>query len=139
VLNPVIRAPATREPVTCPRLAPAFPSPHMGEMPERLASPADWHEVVDANPLHDEKLARAIGLAVHVMCRLRRYRAALARQHPVDVARRARLDHHWPLQASETVADLAVVVPWYALSDGEAQHLDAQIGALGNQLQPAIV
>src|SRR5215831_16432683 len=104
------------------------------EMPARLVSPADRHEVIDANPLNDEKLARAIGLAVRVMRRLRRYRAAVARQQPVDVAWRSRLDHDWPLQANKTVADLAVVMPWYALSGGKAQHLDAQIRTLGNQL-----
>jgi len=111
----------------------AEPSVHIGEMSAGLA-PADRHEVVHANPLHDEKLAGAIGLAVHVMCRLRRYRAALARQQPVDVTRRSRLDHHWPLQANKTVADLAVVMPRYALPGGKAQYLDAQIRALGNQL-----
>ena len=110
------------------------PSVHIGEMSAGLASPADRHEVVHANPLHDEKLARAIGLAVHVVCRLRRYRAALARQQPVDVTRRSRLDHHWPLQANKTVANLAMVMPRYALPDGKAQHLDAQIRALGNHL-----
>src|SRR6516225_4527600 len=50
------------------------------------SSPADRHEVVCANALHDEELARAIGLAVHVMRGLRRYRAALAGQEPIDVA-----------------------------------------------------
>ena len=100
------------------------------------SSPADRHEVVYANALHDEELARAIGLAVHVMRGLRRYRAALAGQEPVDVARGSRLDHHWPFEANETVADLAVVMPRYALPGRKAQHLDAQIGALGNQLTP---
>src|SRR5205085_9938623 len=98
------------------------------------SSPADRHEVVYPNALHDEELARAIGLAVHVMRGLRRYRAALARQEPMGVARRSRLDHHRPLEANETVADLAVVMPRYALPGRKAQHLDAQIGALGNQL-----
>ena len=98
------------------------------------SSPADRHEVVYANALHDEELARAIGLAVHVMRGLRRYRAALAGQEPVDVARGSRLDHHWPFEANETVADLAVVMPRYALPGRKAQHLDAQIGALCDQL-----
>src|SRR6266851_7925284 len=91
------------------------------------SSPADCNEIVRANALDDEELARAIGLAVHVMRRLRRHRAALARQEAIHVARRSRLDHHWPLEANETVADLAVVMPWYALSGRKAQHLDAQI------------
>src|SRR5438105_15665365 len=67
------------------------------------------------------------------MRRLRRYGAALARQQPIDVVR-SRLDHHRPLQANKTVADLAVVMPRYALPGGKAQHLDAQIRALGDQL-----
>jgi hypothetical protein len=49
------------------------------------------------------------------------------------VARRPRLDQHRPLKANETVGDLTVVMPWYALSGRKAQHLDAQIGALGDQ------
>src|SRR5215469_8814737 len=57
----------------------------MREMPARLASPADRHEVVHTNPLYDERLAGAIGVAVHVMRRFRRYRAALARQQPIDM------------------------------------------------------
>ena len=102
-------------------------------------SPADRNEIVHANALHDEELARAIGLAVHVVRRLRRYRAALARQEAIDVAPRSRLDHHWPLEANETVADFAVVMPRYALAGRKAQHLDAQIGALATSSRLAIV
>ena len=76
---------------------------------------------------------RTIGRAVHVVRRLRRYRAALARQEPVNVAGRSRLDHHWPLQANEAVADLAMVMPWNALSGRKGQHLHTQIGAFGDQ------
>jgi hypothetical protein len=39
-----------------------------------------------------------------------------------------------PLEANEAVVDLAVVVPRHALPGRKAQHLDAQIGALGDQL-----
>jgi len=67
------------------------------------SSPADRHEVVHANALHDEELARAVGLAVHVMRRLRRYRAALARHEPIDVARRSR-------QSSGATALLAATI-----------------------------
>ena len=49
------------------------------------------------------------------------------------MTRRPRLDQHRPLKANETVGDLTVVMPWYALSGRKAQHLDAQIGALGDQ------
>src|SRR3984893_10009767 len=68
------------------------------------------------------------------MCGLRRYCATLARQEPIDAARRSRLDHHRPLEANEAVADLAVVMPRHALPGCKAQHLDAQIGALGDEL-----
>ena len=64
----------------------------MVELAGALGLLADQHEVVHANSLHNEKLARAIRLAVHVVRRLRRYRAALARQEPVNAAGRARLD-----------------------------------------------
>src|SRR5215472_12497237 len=53
-------------PVTCSGCRP--PSLQNGGVPPRLDSPADRREVVHANALHDEKLALAIGLAVHVMC-----------------------------------------------------------------------
>src|SRR3984893_17475662 len=68
------------------------------------------------------------------MCGLRRYCATLARQEPIDAARRSRLDHHRPLEANEAVADLAVVMPRHALPGCKAQHLDAKIGALGDEL-----
>ena len=71
------------------------------EVPGATNSPADRHEVVYANALHDEEPARAIGLTVHVMRGLRWYRAALARQEPIDVARRSRLDHHRPLEQTK--------------------------------------
>jgi len=72
---------------------------------------------------------------VRLMRGLGRQRVALAaRQEPIGVARRPRLDHHWPLEAYEAVADLAVVMPRHALTGGKAQHLDAQIGALCDQL-----
>src|SRR5438046_471897 len=71
---------------------------------------------------------------MHVMRSLRRHRATLARQEPIGVARRPRFDHHWPLEANQAVDDLAVVMPRHALSGRKAQHLDAQIGALGDQL-----
>ena len=45
-------------------------------------SPADRNEIVHANALHDEELAWAIALPVHVMRRLRRYSAPLARHKP---------------------------------------------------------
>ena len=61
-------------PVTCSGCRP--PSLQNGGVPPRLDSPADRHEVVHANALHNEKLARAIGRAVHVVRRLRRYRAS---------------------------------------------------------------
>ena len=56
------------------------------------SSSADRNEVVHADALHDEKPARAVGLAVHVMRSLRRHRASLARQETIDVARCACLD-----------------------------------------------
>jgi hypothetical protein len=101
-------------------------------VPARLVHPAHGHEVVDANALHDEELARAIGLAVHVMRRLRRYRATLTWLKMIDVTWRPRLDHHGPLETNETVADLAMVMPRHALPGRKAQYLDAQIGALGD-------
>ena len=56
--------------------------------------------------LHDEKPARAVGLAVHVMRGLRRDCASLARQETIDVARCACLHHYRPLKTNEAVADL---------------------------------
>ena len=89
-------------PVTCSGCRP--PSLQNGGVPPRLDSPADRHEVVHANALHDEKLALAIGLAVHVMRRLLRHRAAFARQQPVDVTRRSRVDHIATLASADTAA-----------------------------------
>ena len=40
------------------------------KVPGATSSPADRHEVVHANALHDEELAWAIALPVHVMRRL---------------------------------------------------------------------
>ena len=69
----------------------------LARMCGETSSPADRNEVVHADALHDEKLARAIGLAMHLMRGLRRHRTALARQETIDVARCPCLDHHRPL------------------------------------------
>jgi len=98
------------------------------------SSPADRNEVVHADALHDEKLARAIGLAMHLMRGLRRHRTALARQETIDVARCPCLDHHRPLKTNEAVADVSVVMPRHALAGRKGQHLHAQIRTLGDQL-----
>src|SRR5262249_8257583 len=98
------------------------------------SSPADRDKVVHADALHDEKLARAVGLAVQVMRGLRRHRTALARQETIDVARCPCLDHHRPLKTNEAVADLSVVMPRHALAGRKGQHLHAQIRTLGDQL-----
>ena len=98
------------------------------------SSSADRNEVVHADALHDEKLARAIRLPVHIMRGLRWHRAALTRQKTIDVTWRPCLDHHRPLKTNEAVADLSVVMPWHALAGGKGQHLHAQIGTLGDQL-----
>jgi hypothetical protein len=90
------------------------------------SSSTDRNEVVHAHALHDEKPARAVGLAVHVMRGLRRHRASLARQETIDVARCACLDHHRPLKTNEAVADLCVVMPWHALADRKGQHLQCK-------------
>ena len=60
------------------------------------SSSADRNEVVHADALHDEKLARAIRLPVHIMRGLRWHRAALTRQKTIDVTWRPCLDHHRP-------------------------------------------
>ena len=67
-----------------PLSAPPPDSNGVGDRPQARmcgepSSPADRNKVVHADALHDEKLARAVGLAVHVMCGLRRHRTALAR------------------------------------------------------------
>jgi len=94
----------------------------------------DRHEVVDSDALDDEKLARPVILAVHVMRRLRRDGAALAGKQPVHRMRRPRLDHHRPLETDEAVGDRAVIVPGHALPLREGQHHDAQIGAFRHRL-----
>jgi hypothetical protein len=98
---------------------------HAGSAREPSSS-TDRNEVVHAHALHDEKPARAVGLAVHVMRGLRRHRASLARQETIDVARCACLDHHRPLKTNEAVADLCVVMPWHALADRKGQHLQCK-------------
>ena len=55
--------------VTCHRLPPSSCLHNGGAWPARLGLPADRHEVVHANALHNEKLARAISRAVHVVRR----------------------------------------------------------------------
>ena len=97
-------------------------------------SSSDRHEVIHADALHDEKLAWAVRLAVHVMRGLRRHCAALTRREPIDMTRCPRLDDHRPLKTNEAVADLGVVMPRYALSRRKGQHLHTQIGTLGYQL-----
>ena len=53
----------------------------------RSHSPADRHEVVHSDALHDQELSCTVGLAVQVMRGLRRP-ATLARQEPIGVAGR---------------------------------------------------
>src|SRR5207237_1842232 len=53
--------------VTCHRLPPSSCLHNGGAWPARLGLPADRHEVVHANALHHDKLARAIGRAAHVV------------------------------------------------------------------------
>src|SRR6516165_2377780 len=90
------------------------------------SSSTDRNEVVHVHALHDEKPARAVGLAVHVMRGLRRHRASLARQETIDVARCACLDHHRPLKTNEAVADLCMVMPRHALAGRKGQHLQCK-------------
>src|SRR5262244_2372204 len=88
------------------------------------SSAADRHEVIHADALHDEELAWAVRLAVHVMRGLRRQCAALTRHEPIDVARCPRLDHHRPLKTNEVVAVAAPsIVPIVQLSSAEAAHM----------------
>src|SRR5947209_10941791 len=95
---------------------------------------ADREEVVDPDALHDQELAWAHLLAVHVMRRLGRHRAALARFEDIFVPRRSRLDDHRAFEIHEAVGDVGVVVPRNALAGGESQYRDAQIGAFGDDL-----
>src|SRR6201993_343131 len=90
---------------------------------------ADREEVVDPDALHDQELARAHLFAVHVMRRLGRHRAALARFKDVFVTRRSRLDNHRAFETNEAVGNVAVVMPRNALAGSESQYRDAQIGA----------
>src|SRR6516225_4938927 len=122
-----------------PLSAPPPDSNGVGDRPQARmcgepSSPADRNKVVHADALHDEKLARAVGLPVHVMRGLRRHRTALARQETIDEARSPCLDHHRPLKTNEAVADLSVVMPRHALAGRKGQHLHAQIRTLGDQL-----
>ena len=98
---------------------------HAGSAREPSSS-TDRNEVVHAHALHDEKPARAVGLAAHVLRGLRRHRASLARQETIDVPRCACLDHHRPLKTNEAVADLCVVMPRHALAGREGQHLQCK-------------
>jgi hypothetical protein len=98
---------------------------HAGSAREPSSS-TDRNEVVHAHALHDEKPARAVGLAVHVMCGLTRRRASLARQETIDVARCACLHHHRPLKTNEAVSDLCVVMPRHALAGRKGQHFAMQ-------------
>ena len=97
---------------------------HAGSAREPSSS-TDRNEVVHAHALHDEKPARAVGLAVHVMRGLWRHRASLARQETIDVARCVCLHHHRPLKTNEAVADLCVV-PRHALAGRKGQHLQCK-------------
>src|SRR5262244_2898309 len=92
--------------------------------PDGVAQLSDRHEVIHADALHDEELAWAVRLAVHVMRGLRRQCAALTRHEPIDVARCPRLDHHRPLKTNEVVAVAAPsIVPIVQLSSAEAAHM----------------
>src|ERR1700757_5284016 len=93
---------------------------------------ADREEVVDPDALHDQELARAHLLAVHVMRRLGWHRAALARFDDVFVPRRSRLNDHRAFETHEAVGNVAVVMPRNALAGGESQYRDAQIGAFSD-------
>src|SRR5204863_7672408 len=73
-------------------------------------------------------------LAVHVMRRLGRHRAALTRFEDIFVPRRSRLDDHRAFETHEAVGGVAMVVPRNALAGGECQYRDAQIGAFGDDL-----
>jgi len=95
---------------------------------------ADREEVVDPDALHDQELARTHLLAMHVMRRLGRHRAALARFEDIFVPRRSHLDDHRAFETHEAVGDVAMVVPRNALAGGESQYRDAQIGAFGDDL-----
>src|SRR5947207_15679602 len=95
---------------------------------------AHREEVVDPDALHDRELARAHLVAMHVMRRLGRHRAALARFEDVLVSRRSRLDDHRAFETHEAVGDVAVVVPRNVLAGGKSQNRDAQIGAFGDDL-----
>src|SRR5438874_12661122 len=95
---------------------------------------ADREEVVDPDALHDQELARAHLLAMHLCRRLGRHRAALTRLEDIFGPRRSRLDDHRAFETHEAVGDVAMVVPRNALAGGESQYRDAQIGAFGEDL-----
>src|SRR4029077_18507071 len=98
------------------------------------SSPADRHEVIHADALHDEELAWDVRLAVNVMRGLSGHCAPPPRREPIHVAWCPCLDHHRPLKTNEAVANLGVVMPRHALSRRKGQHLHTQIGTLGYQL-----
>src|SRR5271155_2016714 len=95
---------------------------------------ADREEVVDPDALHDQELARTHLLAMHVMRRLGRHRAALARIEDIFVPRRSHLEVHRVIETREAVGDVAMVLPRIALAGGESQYRDSQIGAFGDDL-----
>ena len=102
------------------------------------SSSADRNKVVHADALHDEKPARAFGLAVHIMRGLRRHCASLARQETIDVARCPCFDHHRPLKTNEAVADLSVVMPRHALAGRKGQHLQCKRATVRDKWQPVL-
>src|SRR5262249_2631571 len=91
--------------------------------------------VIDAHALQHEKTARPVVLAVNVVRRLGRNRAAVSAIQLVLCARRSRLHHHRPTQAEEFIADLRMPLPGNTLSGGERQHYDAHVCPFHHRLK----